>query len=137
MAEEVVGIKLNKSFKIRCSDWEAPILSEEQREYAAMDAAVAVKIYQNWIKEQSTSYFPWKKAKQLEKAMTLLERQFDVPFIGKQEVLGQSKTSLPKLSPGSLTQISKRGFATRQSPLYHNCFMHAPDGELLCSCDQK
>ncbi|KAJ0181438.1 hypothetical protein K1T71_003523 [Dendrolimus kikuchii] len=27
--------------------------------------------------------------------------------------------------------------ATRTKPLYHNCFLQAPDGELLCTCDNK
>lgn len=27
--------------------------------------------------------------------------------------------------------------ATRQKPLYNNCFLQAPDGELLCTCDKR
>lgn len=25
----------------------------------------------------------------------------------------------------------------RKSPLYDNCFLHAPDGQPLCTCDRK
>lgn len=25
----------------------------------------------------------------------------------------------------------------RKSPLYDNCFLHAPDGQPLCTCDKK
>lgn len=31
----------------------------------------------------------------------------------------------------------KRNFATRSKPLYDNCFMEAPDGELLCMMDRN
>ena len=27
--------------------------------------------------------------------------------------------------------------ATRKEPLYHNCYLQAPDGETLCTCDRK
>lgn len=30
-----------------------------------------------------------------------------------------------------------RSYSTRQSPLYHNCKLQAPDGQLLCTCDEK
>lgn len=29
------------------------------------------------------------------------------------------------------------GFSARKSPLYDNCFLHAPDGQPLCTCDKK
>lgn len=30
-----------------------------------------------------------------------------------------------------------RTLSTRSSPLYENCFLQAPDGQLLCTCDKK
>lgn len=35
----------------------------------------------------------------------------------------------------SLTDKSVCG--NRKSPLYDNCFLHAPDGQPLCTCDKK
>ncbi|XP_075783457.1 exonuclease 3'-5' domain-containing protein 2 isoform X2 [Pelodiscus sinensis] len=29
------------------------------------------------------------------------------------------------------------GYSARKSPLYDNCFLHAPDGQPLCTCDRK
>uniref|UniRef100_A0AAZ3PYY5 3'-5' exonuclease domain-containing protein n=1 Tax=Oncorhynchus tshawytscha TaxID=74940 RepID=A0AAZ3PYY5_ONCTS len=29
------------------------------------------------------------------------------------------------------------GYAARKSPLYDNCFLYAPDGQPLCTCDKK
>lgn len=31
----------------------------------------------------------------------------------------------------------KRSYSTRNTPLYHNVHLQAPDGELLCTCDTK
>lgn len=28
-------------------------------------------------------------------------------------------------------------FFNRKSPLYDNCFLYAPDGQPLCTCDKK
>nr|XP_055159994.1 exonuclease 3'-5' domain-containing protein 2 isoform X2 [Nyctereutes procyonoides] len=29
------------------------------------------------------------------------------------------------------------GYSARKSPLYDNCFLHAPDGQPLCTCDRR
>lgn len=31
----------------------------------------------------------------------------------------------------------KNTIPTRNKPLYHNCYLQAPDGEILCTCDRK
>lgn len=33
--------------------------------------------------------------------------------------------------------IRKNNVPTRNKPLYHNCYLQAPDGEILCTCDRK
>ena len=45
LSQQILGITMDKDWKIRCSDWEAPKLSERQIEYAANDAIVAVQIF--------------------------------------------------------------------------------------------
>lgn len=35
------------------------------------------------------------------------------------------------------TAVRKHNSATRKEPLYHNCYLEAPDGETLCTCDRK
>lgn len=37
----------------------------------------------------------------------------------------------------SLTTTTTRSMCTRSSPLYQNCLLLAPDGELLCTCDKR
>lgn len=31
----------------------------------------------------------------------------------------------------------KSAIPTRIKPLYHNCYLQAPDGDILCTCDRK
>jgi len=31
----------------------------------------------------------------------------------------------------------KNSIPTRIKPLYHNCYLQAPDGDILCTCDRK
>ena len=31
----------------------------------------------------------------------------------------------------------KSGVPIRNKPLYHNCYLQAPDGDTLCTCDRK
>ena len=45
LSQQILGIALDKDWRIRCSDWEAESLSERQIQYAADDAIVAVKIF--------------------------------------------------------------------------------------------
>ena len=45
LSQQILGIALDKDWRIRCSDWEAESLSERQVQYAADDAIVAVKIF--------------------------------------------------------------------------------------------
>ena len=32
---------------------------------------------------------------------------------------------------------TSRAYVVRQKPLYHNCQLRSPDGQLLCTCDVK
>lgn len=45
LSETLLNVKLDKNWRIRCSDWEAVILSDKQIEYAAKDAHVAIEIF--------------------------------------------------------------------------------------------
>lgn len=45
MSEDYLKVKLDKNWRIRCSDWEAPELNDKQIDYAAKDAHVAVELF--------------------------------------------------------------------------------------------
>ena len=55
-----------------------------------------------------------------------------------------SNSSKSSDNNNKLNQIIKRGIngttsniPARNKPLYHNCYLQAPDGETLCTCDRK
>lgn len=47
LSKSVLNIELDKNWRLVCSDWESPILSAAQIDYAAKDAFVAVEIFKN------------------------------------------------------------------------------------------
>ncbi|XP_035673576.1 exonuclease 3'-5' domain-containing protein 2-like [Branchiostoma floridae] len=79
LAEQVLGVKMDKSRTVRCSNWEASKLSEEQITYAANDALVSVDIF--------TTFLEWKlqqndkSEKNLRSAVkAMCQGLVDVPF---------------------------------------------------------
>jgi exonuclease 3'-5' domain-containing protein 2 len=45
LSKSILGIELDKDWRLRCSDWEIETLSQKQIEYSAYDAYVAVEIF--------------------------------------------------------------------------------------------
>ena len=45
LSQQIIGETMDKDWKIRCSNWEAPHLSERQIQYAANDAIVAAQVF--------------------------------------------------------------------------------------------
>ncbi|GIX88157.1 exonuclease 3'-5' domain-containing protein 2 [Caerostris extrusa] len=127
LGRELLGIDLNKSKELRCSYWDTSHLSNEQIQYAADDAIIAAKIFTE-IQKRNTNFILGNKTKFLKEIIPYI----DVPF--KQVFINSSKKSdgLPTLKKPYKTRYSK----PRQRPMYDNCQLVAPDGELLCSCDK-
>lgn len=48
LADTHLNVKMNKHWRIRCSDWEAKTLTDEQLIYAATDAHVAIEIFKRF-----------------------------------------------------------------------------------------
>ncbi|XP_026705357.1 exonuclease 3'-5' domain-containing protein 2 [Athene cunicularia] len=163
LAEKVLNCPLDKSPHVRCSNWEAEELTQDQVLYAARDAQVSVALFLHLlefaslpaISEGEKSVTAWEKA--LGKCRGLV----DIPFKGRRsgstgeeksaEGRSPQKTKNRKSSvngqPCGSQQVrdprrQKRkplgmGYSARKSPLYDNCFLHAPDGQPLCTCDRK
>ena len=53
LAKRILGVKLNKSWRIQCSNWEEEKLSTQQIEYAMNDALVAIQIFLRFVKEKA------------------------------------------------------------------------------------
>lgn len=45
MSLDYLNVKLDKDWRIRCSDWEIPTLNLKQIDYAAKDAHVAIELF--------------------------------------------------------------------------------------------
>ncbi|NXI43895.1 EXD2 protein, partial [Galbula dea] len=163
LAEKVLNYPLDKSFHVRCSNWEAEELTQDQVLYAARDAQVSVALFLHLLglasypatSESESSVSAWEKV--LGKCRGLV----DIPFRGRrsgntgEEKSGEGhspqKTKHRKSwvngQPSGSHQLrdprrQKRkplgvGYSARKSPLYDNCFLHAPDGQPLCTCDRK
>ncbi|KAM3870938.1 exonuclease 3'-5' domain-containing protein 2 [Diretmus argenteus] len=155
LAADLLGVCLDKSLELRCSDWEAGQLTPEQMTYAARDAQVSIALFFHLLDlhtEASRSTYSELAAH--------CQGLVDVPFKGRTGGSGDEKTAngerrrrirkpLTYESPESGDQQvpdprknNKRkplgvGYSARKSPLYDNCFLHAPDGQPLCTCDKK
>ena len=53
LAKRILGVKLNKSKNIRCSNWEEEKLSAQQIEYAMNDAVIASQIFLTLVKKEA------------------------------------------------------------------------------------
>uniref|UniRef100_A0A8B9G4G8 Exonuclease 3'-5' domain-containing protein 2 n=1 Tax=Amazona collaria TaxID=241587 RepID=A0A8B9G4G8_9PSIT len=163
LAEEVLNCPLDKSPHVRCSNWEAEELTQDQVLYAARDAQVSVALFLHLlgfaslpaVSQGENSFAAW------EKAVSKCRGLVDIPFRGRksgstgEEKNGEGRSPLKTKNrksvvngqPAGSQQVrdprkQKRkplgvGYSARKSPLYDNCFLHAPDGQPLCTCDRK
>ncbi|XP_036887218.1 exonuclease 3'-5' domain-containing protein 2 isoform X2 [Sturnira hondurensis] len=165
LAETVLNFPLDKSLVLRCSNWDAEDLTEDQVIYAARDAQISVALFlhllgypfsRNSTLEESDDLTGWRKV--LEKCQDVV----DIPFRSKgisrlgEEVNGEAtesqqksrnkKSNMDVMVPGNHQGRDPRkhkrkplgvGYSARKSPLYDNCFLHAPDGQPLCTCDRR
>ncbi|XP_053680516.1 exonuclease 3'-5' domain-containing protein 2 [Anopheles nili] len=138
LANEVLGITLDKHWKVRCSDWESPELSDRQIKYAASDAHVAVELFKK-LSFKLVPHYPWTSRKVvLEQVLEEMDCFMDQPHNSRKlKAGGSSKAKAKLLTPQNNQKPNKRYHSTRTKPLYHNCVMQAPDGELLCTCDRR
>ncbi|XP_058058316.1 exonuclease 3'-5' domain-containing protein 2 [Anopheles bellator] len=138
LANEVLGLTLDKHWKIRCSDWEAPELSDRQIKYAASDAHVAVELFKKFA-YKLVPHYPWTSRKVvLGQVLEEMDCFMDQPYNSRKAKSGSSKTKAKNcLNPQPQQKAAKRNYSTRTKPLYHNCLLEAPDGELLCTCDRR
>lgn len=94
MSEDYLKVKLDKNWRIRCSDWEAPSLSDKQLDYAAKDAHVAIKLFKFFAARLQAK-------KLFEKESTYVQhiineycfRYFDISYSGARVVPKDSQKS--------------------------------------------
>nr|XP_020141705.1 exonuclease 3'-5' domain-containing protein 2 [Microcebus murinus] len=144
-----------------------PLISDFflQVTYAARDAQISVALFlhllgypfsRNSPVEKNDDHSGWRKV--LEKCQDVV----DIPFRSKgiirlgeeinsetaesQQKPRSKKSKVDGMAPGNHQGRDPRkhrrkplgvGYSARKSPLYDNCFLHAPDGQPLCTCDRR
>uniref|UniRef100_A0A8C6TCB4 Exonuclease 3'-5' domain-containing protein 2 n=1 Tax=Neogobius melanostomus TaxID=47308 RepID=A0A8C6TCB4_9GOBI len=159
LAADLLNITLDKSLELRCSDWEADTLTLEQVCYAAKDAQVSIALFSCLLGLESEGESISLSGSSYSELKSRCQGLVDVPFRGNGDgedspVDGERKRRIIRkpmafISPESDDQQvpdprrnNKRkplgvGYSARKSPLYDNCFLQAPDGQPLCTCDKK
>ena len=141
LAETFLGVSLDKDWKVRAGNWEAETLSERQLNYAANDALVAVNVLWRLIGKEFRrswmSFFTsllWDEDRLKKEVAIALEQWVDLEFNNRdwKQRLKEEKSPSPQT-----IGLKRMQNSTRKSPLYHNCMLEAPDGQLLCTCDTK
>jgi len=142
LASEILGVSLDKDWRLRAGDWEADILSERQIKYAANDALVAVNIFWFVVRDHLFSslrgiftFVFWSHTTLLKQLIVEVDKFADLKFSNrdwKSILKGEGKEKSP-----SPLGTKVRRTTVRKSPLYHNCMLQAPDGQVLCTCDIK
>ena len=141
LAELYLGVSLDKDWKVRAGDWEADTLSERQIAYAANDALVAVNVLWRLVGKRFRSTWTswiacllWDENRMKKELALALDQWADIEFNNKDWKQRLKVEKSPSPQTVGLTRMQN---STRKSPLYHNCMLEAPDGQLLCTCDTK
>ena len=141
LAESFLGVSLDKDWRVRAGDWEAETLSERQLNYAANDALVAVNVLwrligkefrRSWVNFLASLF--WDEDRLKKEVAYALEQWVDLEFNNRdwKQRLKEEKSPSPQT-----VGLKRMQNSTRKTPLYHNCMLEAPDGQLLCTCDTK
>lgn len=56
LAKTYLNVELDKNWRIRCSDWEHPCLTQNQIKYAATDAHIAILLYRLFLGHRFSLY---------------------------------------------------------------------------------
>ncbi|XP_064809151.1 exonuclease 3'-5' domain-containing protein 2 [Oncorhynchus masou masou] len=164
LAADLLNVSLEKSLELRCSDWEADPLTLQQMTYAARDAQVSIALFFRLLGLHSDSTPSLDTGSGYSQLANCCQGVVDTPFRGwgggecedggksvdrerrrRNRKLQQSVFESPESGDQQVPDPRKNnkrkslgvGYSARKSPLYDNCFLHAPDGQPLCTCDKK
>ncbi|XP_041974350.1 exonuclease 3'-5' domain-containing protein 2-like [Aricia agestis] len=141
LSASLLGVVLDKSWRVRCSDWEADELTTRQVNYAAADAHVAIKMFVNLVNgyynKGILSYMRKSDSSHWDNINDLCWQYADM-FYKTKKKSNRNENSTNKKKEKSPKAMSKRyPHATRSKPLYHNSVLQAPNGEILYTCDTQ
>lgn len=127
LAESILNVRLNKDHHIRCGDWEASTLSQEQTQYAALDAWVGCALLEKLYTDHPDGYgdiVQW--------SSSAADVIFKHSYTPKSSTNGKTKNNT---NDSKIEKLTK--FPARKTELYNNILMQAPDGEVLCGISKK
>ncbi|XP_074114909.1 exonuclease 3'-5' domain-containing 2 [Cotesia typhae] len=154
MSLQYLDYEMEKLTDIRCSNWDADQLDNDQIQYAATDAIISIFVYHEIMKEADKKKSTWSKIvlfikKNWSRNSYVLhdipKDTIDIRYRGpSKKIKAINASPADSERPKKLNNYnidcenSKRAnIPTRKEPLYHNCYLEAPDGETLCTCDRK
>lgn len=139
LSKNILNIQLTKNWRITCSDWEAPTLTTDQIDYAAKDAFVAIEIF----KKLYASVRPNSDNRSIQQFcdsytdMSFKQKLAQLNLDPAEETINGKKLLDVNSRQKDINKILRRAYTTRNKPLYDNCYLEAPDGDLLCTIDKK
>lgn len=93
LSEDHLNVKLDKNWRIRCSDWEASTLTSKQIEYAAKDAHVAIELFKKFANKLNPKSYFSNTTKYVEQFVNeYCFNYFDTNFSGPQNFTKNQKT---------------------------------------------
>ncbi|XP_065344080.1 exonuclease 3'-5' domain-containing protein 2 [Cloeon dipterum] len=138
LAHSVLGVNLEKNSRISCSNWAAKRLSENQTRYAALDALVAVLIFSKVTGLYCERVFQLKRTS---KSWSDVSSECSSLVDAVPKRRGNIKTSVKKDIHRHTTiihrKLSTRAMPAAKYPVYDNCMLLAPDGEILAACQRS
>lgn len=139
LSHHLLSVRPEKSWKIRCSNWEADVLTQEQICYAAEDAFLSVEIFDQIVRcRLSLSCFrPFWHEKLKLATIEACRSAVDLPFRTRTSSVASPERNVGSRPPSSRKLGCFRSYRIRRTPLYDNCVLQAPDGQPLCTCDYK
>ncbi|XP_054273426.1 exonuclease 3'-5' domain-containing protein 2-like isoform X2 [Macrosteles quadrilineatus] len=146
LAQDLLGVKLDKDWRVSCSDWEAESLTARQIEYASADACVAVDIFNKLNNKAICKKFSlWKRMFWSKEEFWQHTLELWTPYVGdnfKDKPRGNGEgggtASARRNKPGSgQTKVSKRHYSMMlQQEHYSNILLLAPDSQVLSTISQ-
>ncbi|XP_071452462.1 exonuclease 3'-5' domain-containing protein 2 isoform X2 [Hetaerina americana] len=134
LAKRVLGIDLNKDGNIRFGQWDSDELTEEQISYASWDALAAALIcYEITHQDEAIQAYSMNEPIDFLKSIVELHYKSGERKAGRRSPANKGVGSVDT----TLKKLHHRLLPKRQTPMYDNIFLLAPDGEILCTCDKK
>ena len=150
LTNQIMQRDLNKSLTVICSNWEQNILTIDQINYAAADAIAGLLVFKNLIskklghqrghwnltypltEDNLNDFCILQSEEGIQSALSLCQGIVDLDY-KESRSNSNRKSSSTNLSQ----QWRTSAYSVRQTPLYHNCQLIAPDGTLLSTVDMK